>query len=215
MLEGILCDVDGVIVDSEPMFYKVVHLTFLKFGVDLSVDEYVKYWMIDQTKSDGVIRDKGLDCSLDELRKVKQELIDMLIKDELELMPYGKELVEYLGERYPIAAVTSDSRRNCVNKLGKFGLVQNFDTIITGNDVSHFKPHPEPYQKGAEALDIIPANCVVIEDNPSGAISGLEAGCKVVVFPNGYTANKEFPGGVVRVGSLREIDQKLLEGLYR
>jgi len=215
MLEGVLSDIDNVIVDSERVFCKGVVLAFAEYGVKVTEDEFVHYWMIERTKSAGLIRDKRLSISLDELRVVRQQMFDRLVKEELELMPYGREMVESLSETYPMADVSSDNMQNCLLKIGKFGLVERFRTIVASGCIANQKPFPDPYLEGARRLGFDTGNCVVIEDNPTGALSGLRAGCKVVVYPNGYTANMDFPEGVVRVNGLDEITPRMLEGLYR
>lgn len=213
MLEGILSDIDNVIVDSEKVFCKGVILAFAEYDVPVTEQEFVHYWMIERTKSAGLIKDRGLDISLEELRKVRQGMFDRLVRDELELMPYAKEMVESLSGIYPMAAVSSDNMQNCLLKIGKFGLVERFQTIVSHECTVNQKPSPDPYLEGARRLGLKAENCAVIEDNPTGALSGLRAGCKVVVYPNGYTANMDFPEGVVRVNSLKEVTPEMLKKL--
>jgi len=54
--------------------------------------------------------------------------------------------------------------------------------MITSNDITHGKPHPEPYLKGASVLGFLPADCVVVEDAPAGVRAGKAAGCRVIAF---------------------------------
>ena len=68
MLEAILLDMDGVIVDSEEMYCRAVQETFRPLGVNISKEEYIRRWMIDPTCSQGVIEDYGLDITLEEVR---------------------------------------------------------------------------------------------------------------------------------------------------
>jgi sugar-phosphatase len=76
--------------------------------------------------------------------------------------------------------------------------------LITSDDVTHGKPHPEPYLKGAEGLGFGPADCLVIEDAPAGIQSGLSGGMKVVGITSTYAAEKLVHADAV-IGKLREI----------
>jgi sugar-phosphatase len=88
-------------------------------------------------------------------------------------------------ERWTI--VTSASHRLMVNRLGHAGLPSP-RTIITADMVVHGKPHPEPYLAGARALNLQPADCLVIEDAPAGVASGKAAGCKVLAVLTSHKA---------------------------
>jgi len=210
MLEGVLFDSDGILVDSEPKTYLAFHQVFLNFGVDLSEEEFVRRWMIEQTTIPGIIRDYGLQVTADELREYRRPFF-LKAMQESELMPGAEPLVKRFRGEYPIGVVTSTYRKDLDTKVGKFGLLDLFDIIVAKEDVTRTKPHPEPYQKGCEKLRTNPRYTVVIEDNPGGVKSALGAGCRVVAYPNGFTENLEFPKGITIVRSLDEIDQELLE----
>ena len=75
-----------------------------------------------------------------------------------------------------------------------------FRTVVAGDEVTHGKPHPEAYLTAAAHLGVDPADCVVIEDSPTGAAAGLAAGASVVSVPNAVTAAPQ--PGMVQVDSL-------------
>ncbi|MFG1791873.1 HAD family hydrolase [Nocardia sp. NPDC049149] len=80
------------------------------------------------------------------------------------------------------ALVTNTSRELADIALGAIG-TQYFDASVTGDDVAHGKPAPDPYQRGAELLGVPPDECVAIEDSPTGAAAASAAGCGVLVVP--------------------------------
>src|SRR5260370_39440156 len=97
---------------------------------------------------------------------------------DLRVLPGVKALLDKLPlERWAI--VTSSTRRLLLARLGAAGLPVP-ERIISGDDVERGKPDPEPYRRGAELLGLRPAECVVVEDAPSGVGAGKAAGCRVL-----------------------------------
>jgi HAD superfamily hydrolase (TIGR01509 family) len=216
MLEAVLFDNDGVLVDSERVYCRAVQEAFRPYGVEITQDEFVRRWMIDQTKTAGAVRDYGLEDKKQEIQESKSQLLSKYI-DEIEMMPGAWHMLERFYWRGHMALVSSDSRRNVNKKLGNFGLETLFDVIVTANDVKNSKPHPEPYQKALERLGVSPSDALVIEDNPSGVKSAKAVkpeGCKVIAFPNGFTRDMAFPGADKIVYSLDEINEKMIEELF-
>ncbi len=214
MLEGILFDMDGVIVNSEPLYYQTMYETFKLWDVDLNVDEFVKRWMLEQTNSMGVINDYKLSASIGEIRKVKAEKAKKLFDEKLELMPYSRELITELSTQYPLGIVSSSSRTEIIRNVERFDLVDKFSVLVGHEDYNYTKPHPEPYLTGAECLGLNPANIVVIEDNPAGITSAKQAGCKSIAYPNGFTKDLDFSHATAVVNGLNEINSSLLQSLF-
>ena len=91
------------------------------------------------------------------------------------------DLIEALNaEGIPLALVTMSYRDIALPIAEQLP----FGAVVTGDSVTHGKPHPEPYLKAAEMLGVDPADCVAIEDSGTGANSANAAGCQVLVVPN-------------------------------
>jgi mannitol-1-/sugar-/sorbitol-6-phosphatase len=100
------------------------------------------------------------------------------------VMPGAADLVRSIPEgRWGV--VTSGSRLLATNRLRYCGLPVP-EVLVTSDDVTHGKPHPEPYLKGAEQLGFAPADCLVLEDAPAGIQSARAAGTKVVGITSTY-----------------------------
>lgn len=123
-------------------------------------------------------------------------------KEGVVVMPGAVELVSSIPDgRWGV--VTSGSRLLASTRLEYCGIPLP-RVLITSDDVTHGKPHPEPYLKGAEGLGFGPADCLVIEDAPAGIQSGLSGGMKVVGITSTYAAEKLVHADAV-IGKLREI----------
>lgn len=102
------------------------------------------------------------------------------------VMPGALELVRSIpAGRWGV--VTSGSRLLATNRLRYCGLPVP-DAMVTSDDVTHGKPHPEPYLKGAERLGFVPSECLAIEDAPAGIASAQTGGMKVVGLTSTYSA---------------------------
>ena len=222
MLEAILFDIDGVLVDSEKLYFTAIRDAFRKFGFELSGEEYCRRYMIEHTNSAGIIKDYGLKVLLKEYMSIRDEMAERLFREKLQPMPHARELVEELEWLYPMGVVSASSPAEIEMKLGIFNPEHPFKVIVSDRHTNNSKPHPDPYLKGLELLRKyansatgLPAqNVVAIEDTPSGVKSASEAGCKTIAFPNGFTRRMDFSMADRVVYSLDEITPRLLFGLY-
>jgi beta-phosphoglucomutase len=169
-------DLDGVIVDTAVYHYRAWKRLANELGFDFTEH--------DNEKLKGVSRMASLDLllqwgGLTRAQAEKEELaarknawyVDMINKmTPAEILPGAKEFVEAC-KAAGIKTALGSASKNSVTILEKVGIDHLFDAVIDGNKVSKPKPDPEVFLKGAEALDVPPANCVVFED----AIAGIEA----------------------------------------
>jgi sugar-phosphatase len=106
------------------------------------------------------------------------EELELADTEDLKVLPGVKALLERLPpERW--AVVSSATRRLLIGRLAAAGLPVP-ERVISGDMVERGKPDPEPYLRGAELLGFVPADCVVVEDAPSGVGAGIAAGCRVL-----------------------------------
>ena len=154
----------------------------------------------------------GLDLTPEE---IVEELLDGVVASVRESVPWrpgARELLEELHELgVPCALVTMSYERLVAPILAHLP-EGTFDVVITGDRVTHGKPHPEPYLTAAGALGRDAAECVAIEDSATGATSAETAGCAVLVVQN-HVAVPPGPRRVFR-DSLAELTSADLAGLH-
>jgi HAD superfamily hydrolase (TIGR01509 family) len=204
-LEGVLFDLDGVLVDSEPLWS----------AVEEEVTEWLGGRWGPQVKA--ALLGKPLGAASAELLRVTsngrvsanevgRRLTEGLVarfESDLVLLPGAAELLDALEtERVPLGVVSSSSRELVDAALRVVG-PHRFAVTVTGDDLETQKPDPGPYLEAAARLRVDPRRCVAIEDSPTGIASAEAAGCVVVAVPNVVSLD----GGPNRlvVGSLREI----------
>ncbi|MFZ0286293.1 MAG: HAD family hydrolase, partial [Terriglobales bacterium] len=199
LCRGVLFDLDGVLIDSTPAVARVWKNWAVRHGLD--PEEVLK--RAHGRPSIATIRELlPLANAEEENRIVEQAEIEDI--EGIVPLPGAQELLRNLPlERWTI--VTSCTRRLAEVRLRAAGL-KIPQAMVTCSDVENGKPHPEPYLKGAGALSLAAADCVVIEDVPAGIRSGKAAGSRVIAVET--TAEEEYlqrAGADWIVGSCRNI----------
>jgi sugar-phosphatase len=170
---GALFDLDGVLIDSTPAVARVWKTWAIRHG--LNREEVVK--RAHGRPSITTIRELLPQADAEgENRMVERAEIEDV--DDVVPLPGAEELLQALPpERWTI--VTSCTRRLAEVRLRAAGL-KIPEKMVTSSDVENGKPHPDPYLKGAAALGVDAADCVVVEDAPAGIHSGKAAGARVI-----------------------------------
>jgi len=175
-IQACIFDLDGVIVDTAVYHYKAWKRLANELGFDFTEHDNEKLKGVSRVASLNLILQWGgltkTDAEKEELATRKNAwYVDMINQmTPAELLPGAKEFVE-LCRAAGIKTALGSASKNSGTILEKVGIDHLFDVVIDGNKVSKPKPDPEVFLKGAEALHIPPANCVVFED----AIAGIEA----------------------------------------
>lgn len=170
---GILFDMDGVLVSSIGSVVRCWRRWAAHYGVADADKVEVTHGSRAIDIMDAIV--PGVD-KVEGLKLIE----DMEIEDvgDLKVLPGARELLASLpAERWAI--VTSATRRLLIGRLNAAELPVP-SRIIAGDEVVNGKPHPEPYMRGAALIHAAPADCIVVEDAPSGVGAGVAAGCRVL-----------------------------------
>ena len=183
---AVLFDMDGTLIDSEPIWFATEVAILAEFGFELGPEHTLQVL----GKPNEVVVEYLLEVSRIPLTAAQlNQRIDVAMAARLgagiDLIPGAKELLTEVAEAgLPAALVSASSRRvvdACLKSIG----AHYFKFTVSGDDVTRPKPNPEPYLVAAGLLGVDPVDCVVIEDSPSGTAAGAAAGCKVVSVPHG------------------------------
>ena len=196
--EGILFDLDGVLVDSTPCVTRVWSRWARQHG--LSAESVLHVAHGQRTIETVRAVAPHLDAQWETDRIEQMEIDDT---EGLRVLPGATELLTTLPpERYTV--VTSGTRRLATKRLQVAGLPVPV-TMITAEDVTHGKPSPEPYLAGARALSLEAKQCLVFEDAPSGIRSAANAGMSVIALSTTFAA-AELTGADLVIASLLEVE---------
>jgi mannitol-1-/sugar-/sorbitol-6-phosphatase len=189
---AILFDLDGVLLDSTRVVDEQYTLWAQEHGLDPA--EVMK--AAHGVRTLEVVR--RVAPHLDAVAETKRIEDREATAADLNAMPGAVDLVNSIP-RGRWCVVTSGTRFLATTRMSKFGIPIP-DVLVTADDVSHGKPDPEPYRKGAELLKVNPADCVVIEDAPAGIRSARAAGMKVISLPTTYPVAELHEADIIVAG---------------
>ncbi|MGB9012125.1 MAG: HAD family phosphatase [Aeromicrobium sp.] len=179
---AVLWDLDGTIVDTEPMWIAAEHELAAEHGAEWTHQDALQLVGNSLIASGEYIRTR-LDLSLS-AEQVVDYLVTRLVaalQADVPWRPGAVELITALSDRgMPQALVTM----SYVPIAAPIVAALPFQAVVTGDAVPRPKPHPDPYLLAAERLGVSAADCLAIEDSPTGAASANAAGCDVVVVPH-------------------------------
>ncbi len=209
---AVVFDMDGVLLDSEPLHHTVLNEVLAAEGKALSFEEYRRYigTTLEYTWGD-VIERYALTGSLaDYIQRYDDGILESYRQHSV-IAPGVHRLLDMLEEQGLRRAVASSSRTSWVEgALETLGIRRHFELIVSGNMVTHSKPHPEIYLLAAERLGVDPRRCLAIEDSPKGTASARAAGMTVVGVRTEYTAHLSLEGAAVVLDSLEQFTPDLL-----
>ncbi|MFT6001714.1 MAG: HAD superfamily hydrolase (TIGR01509 family) [Flavobacteriales bacterium] len=185
MIEAIIFDMDGIIIDSEPLWKKaiinVMKQVGFNFTIDMCnrtkgmrVDEVIKYWKTEL----------NADFDSNKLSKDIVEEVIYLIKKEGEAIEGLEKVLKKAKSNNLKIALASSSPSLIINVvLKKLNIIDYFDVIQSAEKEDFGKPHPGVFITTAKKLNVSPVKCLVIEDSLNGVIAGKSAKMKVVAMP--------------------------------
>lgn len=194
MIEAVLWDNDGLLVDSEALFFDLTKAAFAEEGLELDSVYWGIEYLGNARHSSEIARELGLAAELvGPMIERRNEAFVARLRAPVPLMPKVRETIELLAARQTRLALVTGSPRDKIELMhGKSGLLDYFEVIVTDDDVRQPKPHPEPYLKALDFLGVDSARCLAVEDSLRGLTSAHAAGIACVVVPNRLTRVQGF-----------------------
>ena len=176
---GLLIDMDGVLVDSTAAIARVWARWAARYNMDPVAVTALAHGRTSRASIQDLLPDESPELHLEEDRwMLRAEIEDVA---DVVALPGARELLVAVPTSQRVV-VTSAARNLAEVRLRAAGVWDLVHHLVTSSDIQNGKPHPEPYLKGAAALQLLPADCVVIEDAASGTRSGKSAGARVLAI---------------------------------
>lgn len=191
-IKGVLFDMDGVIIDSEPIFAYVKARSFAAFGLP---EEYVattaggaslyKSWA-------NLIERYNLPYTAKELAEENfREVLSVITKRSIPESPNLSKLLKHLSDNgIQIACGSASSREYVQGVLKYLGIDEYFSALVCGDDVENPKPYPDTYLMAAQRLNMLPKDCIVVEDSYIGSLAARNAGIPCIGYRGNATASR-------------------------
>lgn len=221
MMEAVIFDMDGVIIDSEPIHREVGMNTFQHLGLsvpDKLLDSFVgisakQMWT--KLKNIYNLQQSIEDLISMELDRYINYLDYLLMQKKIKPIPGVVELIKDLSKnKVKLALASSSSARNIDLVLKMFNLERFFAAKICGDDVSNGKPAPDIFIQTLKCIDVRAEDCFVIEDSRNGVKAAKSAGIKCIGFCNVNSRKQDLSCADIIIGNFLEIDYKKLCQFY-
>ena len=184
-MSAILFDMDGTLIDSEPLWLEAEIEIMEELGCNWDQQDQINCLGGPIDKTENYMQDRSNNIKpFGYFTKKLDDVMEQKLSTKLDLIPNALEIInECKRSELKIALVTASSGRLMRAVLKRFP-VGIFDTIVSYDDVERSKPDPEPYLLAAKTLGVDITNCVVLEDSLTGVQSGLSAGAQVIGIPH-------------------------------
>lgn len=182
-MKALIFDMNGVIVDDEPIHEQAAKAVLAQYGVTLSHEDYLRH-CFGRTDGDGfhdIQKKYGLVIPLAELLG-KQAMMYRRLAQNLPPVEGVCNFIKKAHANFRLAIASGAIREEIDFTLSSFHLTRYFPVIVSAEDVRHGKPDPEPYLLAAERLRILPSQCTVIEDSAAGILAAKKAGMICIGF---------------------------------
>ena len=208
--EAVLFDNDGVLVDTETLFYETSRSAFKQLGLDLTRKTWAQLYLGEGKNSKEIASSLGADpARIGPVLEERNRQYLRVLEKPPPLLTKVRETLASLRGRVKMAIVTGCGRHQLDLVHATSHILGFFDVIVTSDTCSCAKPHPEPYLNAIRVLGVQAERCIAVEDSPRGLASARAAGVPCVVVPTELTSILDFPGALAieqdLEGALRHI----------
>lgn len=208
MLKAVILDFDGLIIDSEVIWFDIFQKWFLeKFNYVLPLEQFL--WCVGSGSKvlfKHLYDTKGFEI---DKQQFDFETIDEFILRS-EHLPAKAGIIELIEEvkkqDLKLALVTSSKVERPTYHLTRLNLIDDFEFLVTANDVENIKPNPEPFNLALEKLGIVASEAMVFEDSKSGLTAAKAAGIPTIVIPNEVTKFSDFHGYYQKIDTAEDVN---------
>jgi beta-phosphoglucomutase-like phosphatase (HAD superfamily) len=213
-LQAVLWDMDGTLVDTEPYWIECEHTLVDRYG-DGQWTHEMGLALVGRDLRDSAryLRQHAhVDLAVDDIVNHLLDGVIARVSEHVPWRPGARELLRALNDAGVPTALVTMSWRRLTDAVVAALPAGSFTIVVAGDDVTHGKPHPEPYLVAAERLRVDPTRCIAIEDSPTGVRSAVAAGCVVIGIPHVVP----IPGGLGHLhrDTLEVLDVQNLQLLF-
>lgn len=211
MTDWIFWDNDGVLVDTEELYFLSNRETLATTGIDLTRELFVQISFKEGRSTFDLATENGIDSeTIARLHAERNRRYIELLTNGVKIYDGVKETLERLYGKVSMAVVTSCRREHFNVMHHASGLLPFFDFVLTSDDVSRTKPDPEPYLKALKRSKSKPGQCIVVEDTERGLMAANIARLKCIVIPNAFSSGGNYSGAYRIFNNVRDVVGEVL-----
>jgi beta-phosphoglucomutase len=195
MIRTVIFDMDGVIIDTEPVHHHAFFTQFGELGLTISDEEYAGFLGKSTRNVFQQLKQKyHLGPEIDDLLRRKREIFNERFDTDpdLDLLPGVRALIEDLHQHdVQLVLASSASKGTIARVFNRFGLAPYFTHIVSGEDFEESKPNPAIFLHAAEVSETPVSECIVIEDSANGVAAAKAAGIYCVGYASAHSAGQD------------------------
>jgi beta-phosphoglucomutase len=214
MFEVVIFDLDGLLVDSEPLQFRAYREAFSRNNVTLELSDWPEWHRLEASAARWIDA-YGLPLDAETIRTEKKILYEALIEHELTLKPGAKELVVSLSGQCRLCIASGSRPESIEASLNQFSLTPHFERQFSATQLPRKKPYPDVYLEALLKMQVSPQRALAIEDSVTGLQAATSAGISCVVCPDTFMpgSRTDYIGAALVVDSLEELTLYELEKL--
>lgn len=207
----ILWDNDGVLVDTERLFFQSSREALAQVGVEYTRDHFIEISLNKGKSAFALAEKRGVPpLEIDRIRDWRNQRYGELLQETNCVLDGVEEVLTQLHGKVGMGVVTSSRRDHFEIIHANSGILKYFDFVLTLEDYPRSKPHPDPYLTAMERNGLTADECVVVEDSERGLAAALAAGLRCLVLPNELTRECPFEGAYKVLNSIHEVPEEVL-----
>ena len=215
MIQAVVFDMDGIIIDSEPLQMIAINQVMAQWNVRLTDKEFQK--MIGRKLADDFAEMQlqyHIPVDYSTFAKQKKTAYHSILEQNLVEMPgLSPLLARLLTAKLRLAVASSSVRADVDMVLNGIKISAQFEVIASGDEVEEGKPNPALFLLAAQRLQVPVTACVAIEDSNPGLRAAKDAGMKGIIVPHQHTQHQDFSRADIIVNSLDDITNELIRSL--
>jgi len=208
----VLWDNDGVLVDTEGIYFRASKEVLGSVGIDLSLDQFKDISLRRGESTFVLATERGIPAGeIDRLREKRDHAYTKLLEAESPVNDGVERVLQTLHGRVRMGVVTSARRQHFEAAHAKSSVIRYMDFALTREDYTHSKPNPEPYLTAMKRYDLRPEQCIVVEDSGRGLAAATAAGLDCIIVLSEWTRDSDFSKAVAVAENIFEVSEEVLK----
>ena len=213
-LQAVCFDLDGLLVDTEELYYESLRSVFAEYGYALARETYARKWIIQGTHLADELPGFGISADAADCAAEWKQRHRALVEARLQLMPFARETLERAAARFRTALVTNTPGEEVDLILDRLGIRPHLHHLVCRERYVNAKPAADGYLAAAQAVGVPPGACLALEDSPRGVRAAVAAGMPCVAVVNAMTRFEPPVGARLVLNSLAELDLDVLAAAW-
>ncbi len=213
MIQAVIFDMDGVLVDSEEFICEAAMRMFAEHGVAVAAEDFLPFVGAGENRYLGGVAEKhGFPVDIERDKARTYDIYAEIVRGRLEPLPGVHEFLARCRERglRRALATSADEVKMLVN-LREIGVPpETFDAVVNGLDVERRKPHPDIFLAAARRMGVQAGSCLVVEDAPNGVAAAVAAGARCLALTTSFSPD-ELSGADWLASTLADAPDRVLE----